>query len=65
MIIRVEPKDFFMSTIFLIFTQGQPDPEDAEVKRFRFLTASLCLAQTLVLAYVITTTTNTERPEKP
>ena len=41
------------------------DVKDAEVKRFRFLTASLCLAQTLVLAYVITTTTNTERPEKP
>jgi hypothetical protein len=34
MIIRVEPKDFFMSTIFLIFTQEQPDPEDADVKRY-------------------------------
>lgn len=41
------------------------DVKDAEVKRFRFLTASLCLAQTLVLAYVITTTTNTQRSEKP
>lgn len=34
MIIRVEPKDFFMSTIFLIFTRRQPDPEDADVKRY-------------------------------
>jgi hypothetical protein len=34
MIIRVEPKDFFMSTIFLIFTKHQPDPEDADVKRY-------------------------------
>jgi hypothetical protein len=34
MIIRVEPKDFFMSTIFLIFTKDQPDPEDADVKRY-------------------------------
>ena len=34
MIIRVEPKDFFMSTIFLIFTRAQPDPEDADVKRY-------------------------------
>ena len=36
------------------------DVKDAEVKHFRFLTASLCLAQTLVLAYVITATTNNE-----
>jgi hypothetical protein len=34
MIIRVEPKDFFMSTIFLIFDRQQPDPEDEEVKRY-------------------------------
>jgi hypothetical protein len=34
MIIRVEPKDFFMSTIFLIFIRDQPDPEDEEVKRY-------------------------------
>jgi hypothetical protein len=34
MIIRVEPKDFFMSTILLLFDQGQPDPEDEEVKRY-------------------------------
>jgi hypothetical protein len=32
MIIRVEPKDFFMSTILLIFDQEQPDPEDEEAK---------------------------------
>jgi hypothetical protein len=34
MIIRVEPKDFFMSTILLIFDREQPDPEDEEVKRY-------------------------------
>jgi hypothetical protein len=34
MIIRVEPKDFFMSTIFLIFDREQPDPEDEEVKGY-------------------------------
>ena len=34
MIIRVEPKDFFMSTILLLFDQGHPDPEDEEVKRY-------------------------------
>src|ERR671922_1210485 len=34
MIIRVEPKDFFMSTILLIFDQEQPDPEDEEAKRY-------------------------------
>jgi hypothetical protein len=34
MIIRVEPKDFFMSTILLIFEREQPDPEDDEVKRY-------------------------------
>jgi hypothetical protein len=34
MIIRVEPKDFFMSTIFLIFIRDQPDSEDEEVKRY-------------------------------
>src|SRR5262249_48312674 len=27
-------KDFFMSTILLIFDRGQPDPEDEEVKRY-------------------------------
>ena len=32
MIIRVEPKDFFMSTILLLFDQARPDPEDEEVK---------------------------------
>ena len=36
------------------------DVKDAEVKHFRFLTASLCLAQILVLAFVITATTNNE-----
>ena len=34
MIIRVEPKDFFMSTILLIFDREQPDPEDEEVKGY-------------------------------
>ena len=34
MIIRVEPKDFFMSTILLLFDQTHPDPEDEEVKRY-------------------------------
>jgi hypothetical protein len=34
MIIRVEPKDFFMSTILLLFDQVHPDPEDEEVKRY-------------------------------
>lgn len=34
MIIRVEPKEFFMSTVYLIFHQVQPEPEDAEVKRY-------------------------------
>jgi hypothetical protein len=34
MIIRVEPKDFFMSTILLIFDREQPDPEDEEAKRY-------------------------------
>jgi hypothetical protein len=34
MIIRVEPKDFFMSTILLLFDQARPDPEDEEVKRY-------------------------------
>ncbi len=34
MIIRVEPKDFFMSTVFLIFIRDQPDSEDEEVKRY-------------------------------
>ena len=34
MIIRVEPKDFFMSTILLVFDRRQPDPEDEEVKGY-------------------------------
>ena len=34
MIIRVEPKDFFMSTILLLFDREHPDPEDEEVKRY-------------------------------
>jgi hypothetical protein len=34
MIIRVEPKDFFMSTILLLFDPGHPDPEDEEVKGY-------------------------------
>jgi hypothetical protein len=34
MIIRVEPKDFFMSTILLLFDREHPDPEDQEVKRY-------------------------------
>jgi hypothetical protein len=34
MIIRVEPKDFFMSTILLLFDRAHPDPEDEEVKRY-------------------------------
>jgi hypothetical protein len=34
MVIRVEPRDFFMSTVFLIFTRHQPDPEDDEVKHY-------------------------------
>jgi hypothetical protein len=33
-IIRVEPKDFFMSTILLLFDREHPDPEDQEVKRY-------------------------------
>jgi hypothetical protein len=34
MIIRVEPKDFFMSTILLLFDREHPDPEDEEVQRY-------------------------------
>jgi hypothetical protein len=34
MIIRVEPKDFFMSTILLLFDRAHSDPEDEEVKRY-------------------------------
>jgi hypothetical protein len=33
-IIRVEPKDFFMSTVLLLFDREHPDPEDQEVKRY-------------------------------
>jgi hypothetical protein len=34
MIIRIEPKDFFMSTILLLFDREHPDPEDQEVKGY-------------------------------
>jgi hypothetical protein len=34
MIIRVEPKEFFMSTIYLIFDRRQSESEDEEVKRY-------------------------------
>jgi hypothetical protein len=34
MIIRVEPRDFFMSTVFLIFNQEQPESEDDDIKRY-------------------------------
>jgi hypothetical protein len=34
MIIRVEPREFFMATVYLIFTREQPDPEDDEVRRY-------------------------------
>jgi hypothetical protein len=34
MIIRVEPKEFFMSTIYLIFDRQRSEPEDEEVKRY-------------------------------
>jgi len=34
MIIRVEPKDFFMSTVLLLFDREHPDPEDDEVRRY-------------------------------
>jgi hypothetical protein len=34
MIIRVEPKEFFMSTVYLIFNREQGEPEDEEVKRY-------------------------------
>ncbi len=34
MIIKVEPKEFFMSTVYLIFNQEQGEPEDEEVKRY-------------------------------
>src|SRR5919108_6319923 len=34
MIIRVEPREFFMSTVFFIFNQEQPEPEDDEIKRY-------------------------------
>src|SRR5262245_52308872 len=34
MIIRVDPKDFFKSTILLLFDREHPDPEDQEVKRY-------------------------------
>jgi hypothetical protein len=34
MIIRVEPKEFFMSTVYLIFDRLQSEAEDEEVKRY-------------------------------
>ena len=34
MIIRVEPKDFFMFAVFLIFNEQQPDPEDEPVRTY-------------------------------
>lgn len=34
MIIRVEPKEFFMSTVYLIFDKAQTEPEDTEVKQY-------------------------------
>ena len=34
MIIKVEPKEFFMSTVYLIFHQERGEPEDEEVKRY-------------------------------
>ena len=34
MLIRVEPKEFFMSTVYLIFNRGQAEPEDAEIKEY-------------------------------
>ena len=34
MIIRVEPKEFFMSTVYLIFNKAQAEPEDTEVKQY-------------------------------
>lgn len=34
MIIRVEPKEFFMSTVYLIFNKAQTEPEDTEVKHY-------------------------------
>ena len=34
MIIRVEPREFFMSTVYLIFDREQAEPEDEEVRRF-------------------------------
>jgi hypothetical protein len=34
MIIRVEPREFFMSTVYLIFNREQPEPEDDEINRY-------------------------------
>ncbi len=34
MIIRVEPKEFFMHTVYLIFNQERAEPEDQEVKQY-------------------------------
>lgn len=34
MIIRVEPKEFFMATVYLIFDKQQAEPEDTEVKAY-------------------------------
>ncbi len=34
MFVRIEPKDFNMYSVFLVFNKGAPDPEDAEVKTY-------------------------------
>jgi hypothetical protein len=34
MILRVEPREFFMSTVYLIFNREQPEPEDDEIRRY-------------------------------
>jgi hypothetical protein len=34
MIIHVEPREFFMSTVYLIFHRDRPDPEDDEIRRY-------------------------------
>ena len=34
MIIKVEPRDFFMHTVYLIFNQARAEPEDQEVKGY-------------------------------
>ena len=34
MIIRVEPKEFFMHAIYLVFNAEQSDPEDEAVRQY-------------------------------